>query len=110
MGFKDIKTDDEFHESISAAGNQKVLVFCHQPQSQPCLQILTLLEEMSEINSGSSSSCLKVDIDQVPFFIEYFDIVNVPVIVILHNKEEVARYEGHDLQEVKGFVERNLKD
>ena len=110
MVFKDIKSEDQFHESISGAESDKVMVFCYQRQSQQCLQMMTVLEEMSEVNSEGSSLCLKVDIHQVPFFIEYFDIVNVPVIVILQNKEELVRYEGNDLQEVKVFVEKHLAE
>ncbi len=52
----------------------------------------------------------RVELADVPNAVDSFDLGKIPTFVAFHQKEEVARYTGHDERDLATFIAEGLKE
>ena len=86
-------------KKISELTNELTLVDFYATWCGPCKMIAPVLEELK------SAEVIKVDVDEERELTMKFGISAVPTLILMKNKEEVARTQGyHDLEDLEKWI------
>ena len=81
--------------------NELTLVDFYATWCGPCKMIAPVLEQLTDID------VIKVDVDEERELTMKFGISAVPTLILIKNKEEVARTQGyHDLDELNSWIKQ----
>lgn len=79
--------------------NDLTLVDFYATWCGPCKMIAPVLEQLKDID------VIKVDVDEERDLAIKFSISAVPTLILIKDKQEVARTQGyHDLEELKNWI------
>ncbi len=79
--------------------NELTLVDFYATWCGPCKMIAPVLEQLKNID------VIKVDVDEERELTNKFGISAVPTLILIKNKEEIARTQGyHDLEELEAWI------
>ena len=86
-------------KKFSELTNELTLVDFYATWCGPCKMIAPVLEELK------SAEVIKVDVDEERELTMKFGISAVPTLILMKNKEEVARTQGyHDLEDLEKWI------
>ena len=79
--------------------NELTLVDFYTTWCGPCKMIAPVLEQLKDID------VIKVDAEEERELTNKFGISAVPTLILIKNKEEIARTQGyHDLEELEAWI------
>lgn len=82
--------------------NELILVDFYTTWCGPCKMISPILEQLKNID------VIKVDAEEEAEIANKFKISAVPTLVLIKDKQEIARTQGyHDLEELEQWIEEN---
>ena len=86
-------------KKFSELTNELTIVDFYATWCGPCKMIAPVLEELK------SAEVIKVDVDEERELTMKFGISAVPTLILMKNKEEVARTQGyHDLEDLEKWI------
>ena len=86
-------------KKFSELTNELTIVDFYATWCGPCKMIAPVLEELKGIE------VIKVDVDEERELTMKFGISAVPTLILMKNKEEVARTQGyHDLEDLENWI------
>ena len=89
--------EQEFNELMGS--NKTVLVDFFATWCGPCKMIAPVLEQLEDID------VIKVDVDEERELAVKFGIQAVPTLILIKDKQEIARTQGyHDLEDLKNWI------
>ena len=93
-----IETVKEFDEVINT--NNKVLVDFYADWCGPCRMLEPIVNEL-----GENHDIIKLDVDQWQEMANYYGVMSVPTLILLHDGKEIDRTSGFKpKEELEKFI------
>ncbi|CAD5116809.1 DgyrCDS5655 [Dimorphilus gyrociliatus] len=102
MPVKEVKSLEEFNETLKAAGDSAVLVDFFATWCGPCKMIAPKLEAMS--TKYNTVVFVKVDVDQCPDVAEKYKISAMPTFYMFKNGSKVGEVVGASEEKIETLV------
>lgn len=98
--------DDAFESSIS--DSKPILVDFYSTTCPPCKAQLPVLESMSEMHSEKVTFA-KLNVDTNQSFLEKYDIMSVPTLIVFKNSDVLKKVVGlHDEEKLFSLLSEDL--
>ena len=101
-----LNEEKEFENYLSASNTKILLIDFYSEQCPPCKTLAPYLDAYSKVNDDQYTF-LKIDIVKFPILGQKYNVKNIPTLVIIKNREEIARKIGP--VEILDYCKENLK-
>ena len=90
------------NNDLSNIESGKVLVDFYASWCGPCKMLAPIIDEYCQVNNVV---CYKVDVDKNPELVGKFNVMSIPTLVVMENKEEVSRHNGYmSIEQLEEFM------